>query len=82
MSLYNDETYGELSDIINLMKMNNRYVVIFEDMIIAIPREFSGVINDYTNEKSKLLVNSLFNIVYNRSYNLILRFFDKLKFQH
>jgi len=79
MSLYNDETYGELFDLINLLNFRNRYVVIFEDMLIAVPREFSSVLNDYTNKKSKLIVNSLFNVFCNRTYNFLHRIIDKVR---
>jgi hypothetical protein len=61
MSLFNDETYGEIIDVCNMLSINNRYVVIYDDMFIAVPREIKYLIDDYTNNLSKELVKvSLF----------------------
>lgn len=53
MSQYNSECYGEITDICSKLGFNNRYVIIFEDMLIAVPRVCKNIIDDYTNEKSK-----------------------------
>lgn len=76
MSLFNNETYGELVDIVNKLVYNDRYVVIYEDMLIAIPRNCRFVIDEYTNKKSKILVNNLFG----RFYYLLQRILNKFKF--
>jgi hypothetical protein len=53
MAVFNDESYGEITDICNKLSFNNRYVIIFDDMLIAIPREHKDILDNYTNILSK-----------------------------
>ena len=67
MSVFNGETYGEIVNICNKLSFNNRYVVIYDDMLIAVPREYRYLIDDYTNLLSKEIVKiNWFNIIFKR----------------
>jgi hypothetical protein len=73
MSVFNGETYGEIVDICNKLSCNNRYVVIYDDMLIAVPRVYRYLIDDYTNLLSKEIVKiNWFN-------NIIKRIKDSIK---
>jgi hypothetical protein len=73
MSVFNGETYGEIVNICNKLSCNNRYVVIYDDMLIAVPREYRYLIDDYTNLVSKEIVKiNWFN-------NIIKRIKDSIK---
>ena len=67
MSVFNGETYGEIVDICNKLSFNNRYVVIYDDMLIAVPREYKYLIDDYTNILSKEIMKiDLINNIFKR----------------
>jgi hypothetical protein len=54
MTKWNDEKYGNLSDIIELLSFGKtRHVVSFDDMIIACDVENSDLLDNYTNTESK-----------------------------
>jgi hypothetical protein len=48
-----NEHYCELKDIIKLLEVGDRYIVLFEDVLIAVPRKAKPVIDEYTNMMSE-----------------------------
>lgn len=74
MSVFNGETYGEIVDICNKLAVNNRYVVIFNDMLIAVPRQYKNIIDYYTNTLSRDIMKQSFLMkMMNRTYNYVKR---------
>ena len=74
MSVFNGETYGEIVDICNKLAFSNRYVVIFNDMLIAVPRQFKYLIDEYTNVLSRDIVKiNFFNKMTKRINDYIIR---------
>lgn len=51
-SAWDSFSYGELVDLIPLLGTHNRYVVIFDDMIIAVPRKFKELVDNYIHKKA------------------------------
>ncbi len=54
MAKWNDEKYGNLSEITELLSFGKtRHVVSFDDMIIACDVDNSDLLDNYTNTESK-----------------------------
>ncbi|MEY3984367.1 MAG: hypothetical protein RL160_1926, partial [Bacteroidota bacterium] len=51
-SAWDDFAYGELVDLIPLLGAHQRYVVIFDDMIIAVPRVHKELVDTYIRKKA------------------------------
>jgi len=55
-AVWNDETYGELPEVVGLLSNGGqRYVTLMDDMLIAVPREMEKTLRDFYNERSKEL---------------------------
>ena len=53
LSKWNGESYGYIMDILELMSnSNSRHICIFDDMIIAVPKEFEKIVDDWVEEIS------------------------------
>lgn len=53
---WNDETYGELPEIVALLSHGGtRYVTLMDDMLIAVPRTLEATLRDHYNQRSKEL---------------------------
>lgn len=51
-SAWDSFAYGELVDLIPLLGAHNRYVVIFDDMIIAVPRAYKELLDIYIRKRA------------------------------
>lgn len=60
-SKWRNEHYCELKDIIKLLEVRDRYIVLFEDVLIAVPRKASSIVDDYTNMMSELYWQQFLN---------------------
>ena len=59
ISKWNGETYGYLIDILNFASdSGNRYVCIFDDMIIAVPKSLSNIVDEWVLKRSSEYWNS------------------------
>jgi hypothetical protein len=54
LSLYNGENYCNIVELVMKLAIKDRYVVVFDDMVIAVPMEVKSVVDDYTLRKSKI----------------------------
>ena len=55
-AVWNDETYGELPEVVGLLSNGGaRYVTLMDDMLIAVPRELEKTLRDHYNTRSKEL---------------------------
>lgn len=55
-ALWNDETYGELPEVVGLLSRGgSRYVTLMDDMLIAVPRSMERTVRDFYNARSKEL---------------------------
>lgn len=80
LSKWNGESYGYLIDILNLVSLGgNRYVCIFDDMIIAVPKKLTGVIDSWVFRRSSAYWNS-FRYGNNILKRLKFRIYRLLKF--
>jgi hypothetical protein len=53
-TLWNDESYGELPEITALLSNGgSRYVALFDDMLVAVPRYMEQDLRDHFNGSSK-----------------------------
>ncbi|MBP8822568.1 MAG: hypothetical protein KBH07_02855 [Flavobacteriales bacterium] len=53
---WNDETYGELPEVVGLLSNGGqRYVTLMDDMLVAVPREMEKTVRDFYNKRSKEL---------------------------
>jgi hypothetical protein len=81
LSLYNGERYGDITDVCLKLGLKNRYVVVFDDMFIAVPIEFKKLIDNYTQNRSRIYFNRyLFEMkfkVFNRIFNSIILYLRK-----
>ena len=59
ISKWNGESYGYIIDILNLASHSgNRYVCIFDDMIIAVPKNLSQIVDTWVSKRSSEYWNS------------------------
>lgn len=54
-AVWNDETYGELPEVVGLLSNGGaRYVTLMDDMLIAVPRALEQDLKDHFNTRSKV----------------------------
>ena len=59
ISKWNGESYGYIIDILNLVSnSSNRYVCIFDDMIIAVPKSLSNIVDEWVLKRSSKYWNT------------------------
>jgi hypothetical protein len=55
-ALWNDESYGELPEVVALLSHGGRrYVTLMDDMLVAVPRAMEEAVRGYYNARSKEL---------------------------
>lgn len=54
-SVWMDEQYCELSDLIMTLANRNQYIAIFDDILISVPRHVKSIVDNYTNGRSRVL---------------------------
>ncbi len=53
-AVWNDETYGELPEVVGLLSNGGqRYVTLMDDMLVAVPRTMEHTLRDFYNARSK-----------------------------
>ena len=79
LSKWNGESYGYIMDILELMSNSNtRHICIFDDMIIAVPKEFEKIVDDWVKEISAKYWYSFKNSN-SSSKNIKSNFFRRIK---